>query len=464
MATDLAQMLAGQRERLDPGDRAASTPPDDESLLWHGVFVAETYGPSHIPGLLRSIEKLGWDRAQSPATKDSLRDWILSSRSQAVGGGFWPLNLTREGGTGVDTQVFGGTPLPHGVAFARGLVLTPTPALTVLVLFFAFEDEPASRVEEVLRERTVSEGRRVASGWVIESVPNVRLDRVAEVRRQLRALGDFLSEFLPGACAIDLDGEHPACEVVTTERWDPLEPDSRHTEQTSGRSYLWVIGLESSLRSWTASGFDGWRLELPDVLTRSPAMILCAKADRVTGPGSKADPGSPTEQVSSLLFHQGEGVIALWACTELLSGYGALLGRIRDEVREEARGLRAGLTRLRELRHRLLGDAADARTLAEELTRAVDEGSTQPWCVELDFAPLQPDYWKDGRLHELLLREIGGGAKVVVAAERQVRADLELDSQVGSAMANLQSQRWARALTALLGVATIGLGAYQIWG
>lgn len=320
-------MLAEQREQVDPRDRAESTPPDDETLAWHGVLVAEAYGPSHVAGLLRSIEKLGWDQARNLTTKSSLPDWILGTRGQAAGGGFWPLNLTRERRSAIDTQLFE-APLPDGVAFARGMFLTPTPALTVLVPFFAFEDEPASSVERVLRERTRSEGRRIDLGWVVDSVNNVRLDRVAQVRSRLRALGgDFLSEHLPGAFATDLDAEPPACEVVTTKRWDPLDPGRRRDEQHGALSYLWAVGLESPLRGWTASGFDGWRLELPDGWTRSPAMVLCAKADRVTGAGSAADPGSPTEQVSSLLLHRAEGLVAIWACEKLVRGYGALLDR-----------------------------------------------------------------------------------------------------------------------------------------
>lgn len=345
------------------------------------------------------------------------------------------------------------------------MFLTPTPALTVLVLFFAFEDEPASRVEDVLREPTRSAGRPVCGGWVIDSVPNLRLDHVAHTRRRLRALGsDFLSEHLPGAFATDLEGERPACEVLTTKRWDPLDPARGRDQQRSALSYLGAVGLESPLDGWTASGLDGWRLELPDSYTRSPAMVLCAKAERVTGPTAKADPGSPTEQVSSLLFHQMEGVVALWACEELLRGYGVLLGTDRDEVRDDARGVRGSLKRLRDLRRRLLGDAADARTLAEELAHAADDGSTRPWRLELDFEPLRADYWRQRHLHELFLAEIARRANVVGAAERRVRADLALDSEVVGAMANLRAQRSVWALTGLVGAATTALAAYQIWG
>jgi len=460
----LAEMLAWQRERVDPKDRAESALPADEALAWHGVLVAEAYGPSHVPALLRAIEELGWDQPRDLTTNSSLPDWILGTRGQTVGGGFWPLNLTRERQSTLDTHVLRAQ-LPRGVAFARGMFLTPTPALTVLVLFFAFEDEPASRVEGVLRERTLSEGRRVDDGWVIDSVPNVKLDRVAHVRSQLRGLGgNFLSEYLPGAFATDLDAEQPACEVLTTKRWDPLDPDSGRDEERSARSYLWAVGLERPLRGWTASEFDGWRLELPDTWTRSPAMVLCAKTEHVTGAASGADPGSPTEQVSSLLFHRTEGVVALWACEELLRGYSALLGLARDEVRHDARGVRAGLKRLRDVRRRLLGDAADARTLAEELAHAAGDGSTRPWRLDLDFKPLRADHWPQGRLQELVLNEIGRRADVVAAVERRVRADLALDSEVVGATANLQAQRWVWALTALLGAVTIALAAYQIWG
>ena len=301
---------------------------------------------------------------------------MLLCRGQAAGGGFWPLNLTRERRRTIDTQVFE-APLPDGVAFARGMFLTPTPALTVLALFFAFEDEPASRVEDVLREPTRSAGRRVGGGWVIDSVPNLRLDRVAHTVGAC-ALWQRLSLGAPPRRVRDRprrrasrvrgsDNEavgparpRPAAATTSAARFVPV--GGRAGEPAGGLDRLGIRRLEArAARQLHAVSRDG----------------PVREAERVTGPTAKADPGSPTEQVSSLLFHQMEGVVALWACEELLRGYGVLLGTVRDEVRDAARGVRASLKRLRDRRRRLLG-------MPPTLERSPKSSRTPPTTVRRD--------------------------------------------------------------------------------
>jgi hypothetical protein len=333
----------------------------------------------------------------------------------------------------------------------------------MLILFFALDEYEAGRVERVLREPTESQGQRIGHSWMIDSVPNVRLDQVAAARAKLRSLGSgFLSDHLPGAFSTDLQCGHPACEVVTARRWDPMAPERE--EERGSLSYLWATGLDSPMRGWVSAGLEGWRLDLPDALARSPAVTLSAKTENVTGPASSADPGTPTEQVSSLLFHRMEGLLALWASAELLRGYGALLGSVRDEVLAETRGTRASVRRLRDVRRRLLRDAADARTLAEDLTSTADEASDRVWWFQLDFEPTQPDYWREAHLHELLLGEIRRRARAVATSERRVRDDLAVESEVVGAMANLRAQRSVALLTTVIGGVSTALLAYQIWG
>lgn len=156
--------------------------------------------------------------------------------------------------------------------------------------------------------------------------------------------------------------------------------------------------------------------------------------------------------------------MALWACAELLRGYGAFLSAARDEVLIETRRTAASLRRLRHVRRRLLGDAADARTLAEELVRAATRDGTAAWRLEVDFEAAQPDYWRQSHLHDVLLSEIRRRARFVAASERRVRNDLAVDSQVVGAIASLRVQRLVGVMTVVIGLVSVALVAYQIWG
>lgn len=451
--------MASQRSHRDADDLAETTPPLDERITWHGVMLAEAYGPSHIGGLLEGLNRLGWDAPRDYWFEHALPEWISRTRARPSGGGFFPLSLHRGTSTSSQSGVYG-APLPNGVDFARGQVLHLTPALTLIVLFFAFEDDVARSVENGLRIPIRSEGRRTANGWTVDTVANRRQDDVVEARMTLRRLaGRFFADHLPGAFSTDLAVEHPACEVVTTSLWDPAELETRTSKEMG---YLRTLGIAGSLNVCRSESMDGWTLDLPDSIRGSSSLLLAGNLSRVTGPGTHVNPGPPTSQVSDALFHRFEGLMALWGCTETLRGYGGLLATTRDQLLAQAEGSTANIRRLRGVRRRLLGDAADARTLAEELAGLAAHDDAWRWPDAVTFEPVRNDLWPYASMTELIRSEITRQAKVVSASERRLRADLVADTDAVGAIANLRAQRMVAVMTTLIGLVSAGLVVYQI--
>lgn len=266
----MAESLAYYHSARDEPENFDSTP-DDEQLEWHGVYVAEAYGPSHVATLLARVEQLGWGTSDG-TDRLTLPDWIVKNRGRSSGVGFYPLNVitrTRVGPASGAVQA----PLPTGVSHVRGVVLSPTPALPLIVIFFVFDDELAGRVERSLRKRYATQAERLSdSGWRLHTPANLKLDKVVAQRRELREVGQsFFRSHLPGLFSADADGELPACEVFTTAKPKPFTPEQENEAQSPCNTREGLMGIWASyevLRKYHALYFMTADRPIPDTARR----------------------------------------------------------------------------------------------------------------------------------------------------------------------------------------------------
>jgi Tn3 transposase DDE domain len=461
----LQRSLEYQWAERDPEDNAASTPPSEERLRWHGVYVFEAYGPSHVGQLIRDVGRLGWNRERSTIDGSTLDEWIAASRGRSIAGSYYPLMLSRDGvgvgGTGVYKA-----PLPDGVDHARGVILNLTSAVTVVVLFFVFDDDLGLLIDRVLRKPYVSFGERVDRGWVIHTAANQRLDAAAAARRQLRnTAAGFFRDHLPGAFARDLGRDLPACEVMTAAAWRPLWQPA-HDPGGRATGYGWLLGMNSDTEAWEDEHLAGFRLQLPSAMSRTPAMVLAGRHDEAFASIDGSYGGPTNAGLGSYLFMRLDGLVALWGSYELLAGYHALLSAARDvKVGVPAR-TSTTLSRLDRVRDELLGRAADARTIAHELDEAADaQRSSFTRLREVAFTPVCEQLWQEPDLDRTLLNSLRTEGRAVRRTEEQVRQNLTVDSGALSAAANLRLQRSVSRLTWVLiviGIVTIALLTYQI--
>jgi hypothetical protein len=200
--------------------------------------------------------------------------------------------------------------------------------------------------------------------------------------------------------------------------------------------------------------------------SQSPALVLAGHAGALAGIDSSYG-SSERDRLSGYLHMRLDGLMALWASYEVLSGYHAVLGSARDLGVAQTGRATAALRRLSKVRDELLVGAADARTLAEELAAAAEDRRTFDWLLEVDFKAVEPEGWRDSSLKATLLASVKEEAASLQRTEARVRDDLVVDSGVLGAAGNLRLQRsvaWLTWILVVIGVLTVALVAYQIWG
>lgn len=449
----LDDLAEHHRKEIDPRDNQETCPPEHEILTWHGAYVVEAYGPSHVDSLIAAVDRLGWNRADQPG-EVPLGEWLAKSREDSSSGAHFPLNSigpTRTVGSRAHVAE-----LPNGIDHGRGLFIQVSPGLTLLIGLFGFDEATSARVDGVLRTDFRSTPEGSLRNWTLESVSNLKIDAVASERRKLLDLaGHFIQANLPGAFSTDLGRPLPACEIITTEKLKPFKGRTK-----PGRcDYAWVLGFDHSLHAWKSGQLTGFRFTLPGAM-RAPMAVLVGRNKAVCR-GLHPSDGTERDRILNHLWLGLDGTVGTLACYELLNGYHRLLAGVRDTRTSGDSSTRRSVMQLSRARQALLVDASDARTLAEELIGLADRPERYGLRRFMtDFQASDPRIWEEPTsLHTTLTRSITEEAEALLRIEERVRDNLIIDSNLSAAAGNLRVQVTVIRLTIVLLVLTI----VQIW-
>jgi hypothetical protein len=327
-----------------------------------------------------------------------------------------------------------------------------------------FEDAAARTVETTLRRNFQTYYERLGEAFRVHDAASQKRQAVIVERNRLRDVGaNFIRSQLPGAFSLDLEGALPSGELLTASRLR-VGANSDETATPKDRLYHYssMLGLDREFEAWRSGSLPHLQVQLPDSLGGSPAWVIAGQRDRVFSQ-IDGDTICDRERLAYHVHERMDGLLALWGAYRLLSGYHALLAKARDAGPVPTRNAARALRRMAFVRHKL-ADAADARSLSEELSTASEDRASAHWNVMIDFKPEDPGRWRADSLVETIFLSLRDEADALKRTEARVRTDLTVDSSVLAAAASLRLQRTLALLTVLIGILSTSLVTYQVLG
>lgn len=418
----------------------SSRPPDDERFDVPSVWAIEIYTPAHVHRLAGALRELGLS-GRGHLDQRSTIDVLARARGSSHGGTWQELDLL----VPLDDRAswlpsVKAAALPPGVRAAQGLLYTPSPGLTVLVMHFMLDEHGGAAFERAMRCTYSARGRLVRDGHAIQLAAEVRREALAATRKQTRsACAAWLAERAPGAFAA-VAGQLPCAELVLCTKMEPFSA----RRSPAWTSYEELSGLDGSVGTWSSAAIPGIRMRIGNGWGTGGEglMTLAGRLSDVLSNPDLAQRGverDPRWAISQCCHDAVGTTLALFGIYRLIAAFQARLAATRDEVRPMQARPKSTVPTLERVRSELLRDAHDARGAAAEtlglcrFERAFEFNTT-------DFE--SRDEWRSGASFlEGLRAALQMSARRLLATERHVRDLLVADSAVMSAVAGLRIQR-----------------------
>jgi hypothetical protein len=237
----------------DEEENIASTPPDNENIEIHSVWLAECYPPSMIDSLITSLRGLGWcDSTSARFThRDTADKWIQQYHGSPTGGAWLNLGLIASKSSsmhGVDHWA----ELPDVVDHLLLEIHIPLPGLVVLLFHFIMTGVPSERLQDALHRKFKSTVTFFRRGWSATGAVTAKREAVEATREAvIDTCRTWISNSLPGVFASSHRSDvFPSCDFMTLEAGDPIKQGFRgHWD-----SYLSILRLSSDTHSWIGQG------------------------------------------------------------------------------------------------------------------------------------------------------------------------------------------------------------------
>lgn len=348
------------RERMrerDPEDNVRLALPDGEEILWPVLWVAEIYGPSHIPGLRSAISALGLDT--SPMHIGRYLGELLEGGRTGYGG--W----SRAGDyTPRDRPIPGlgaiSTDLPQSFERASPVFFGVSNGITVSVTTFRLSESAAKSLDVLMRKEYASVVRLPHEEHV--DVEFMKEEAIGAKRLEIRGQAEaWLRRHFPGAFGEGLAESFPCWDLLLTEN-EPLIDD--RPGRTGWRQPL---GFGFVPLRWGSEDLPGLTLCDPEPFTRrdQAAKAFVGTHSQVV----ELDPGynGPPELAGAI--HRLEEDLAplmiLWSLQLGLLAHERRFGERRDALTAKRPFWTLGL---KDLETTVLPSSLDLRALAKSGT------------------------------------------------------------------------------------------------
>jgi hypothetical protein len=498
-ARHLRELAEHSRER-DPAENAESSPPPDEQIRLHAVWMAESYPVSFFDVLLEAVRRLAAEGRHISGTPPAEQ---LEHGLRRGGAGWFPLGpVVRPG-----SPLFAYLPpieaaLPTEVEYAHASVHYLVPWHAVLVMCFVLDETGSGRVEQALRANYQTHTTQHRNWTAIHGPGNQKREAVRKTRAdQLTGLATFFGREAPGLFASE--GEFlPSIELWTTNEVKPFD-DSEEARGARGmHDFTEILGWIA----WTNLWHGPYNLALKeapvtgdDLWSRAPNLQLVARERDLFADEDLDMYGGRSREAYVNRLGDGLGPLtATLALTETFRFYESEIVGARRRLREaQSRSLRRRVKATVAVQDRLLRQHADVDALARGVSRwsdylldllrrhAYDFERWRPPSVRGDDADEQAASaprrrWLGGRLWrrrperegraptlrpwpretwlEAQAEEITSRAEHVVGGSREISDVVRAVSETTATQSSLRLQRWVAILTWVLagiGIATL---------
>ena len=253
----IQESLAWHHKR-DPKENRETSPPEDERINVHCLWVVEFYLPSQLDKLLLGIRDLGWTDSATIFDRQGPEQWVQQAMVSPNSGGWSNLGVVTRPG---DQRFLGGSrhaPLPEVVDFARASIQSFSAGIVAVVLQFVLNDEAAGRLEAELRLDRKTHAERNPRGWSFIDPQNQKREACRTSRSLLKsACCSWFRNNLPGFFAEQSsDGQFPTADFLTFQEAVPFE----RLAGGSHMNYMWVLRMESEIDAWASKESPGIRL------------------------------------------------------------------------------------------------------------------------------------------------------------------------------------------------------------
>jgi hypothetical protein len=499
--TDLLKEIDEYSRERDPAENAESSPPANEEIRLHAVWMAESYPLSFFDVLLDAVRRL---TADGRHVGDPPVERIEESL-RLGGSGWFPLGPVVSPGSPLYAHASPiKTALPADVEYAHASVHYLVPSHAVLVVSFVLDDVGSRRVEQTLRATYRSYATERGDWTAVHSPANQKRAAVRVKRgEQLTELTSFFEREAPGLFA-GAARPLPSIEFWTTKERTPFEEDREAGRRRSLNDFIQLLGWVAWTNTWR--GPDSLTLkEAPltgdDFWSRAPNLQLVARqADLFAGEDLKMYGGPSREAYVNRLKDSVDPLAAALALTETFRFYDAELVSSRRRLRDaQSRSLRRRVKATVAVQDRLLRQHADVDAIARGVARWKDDllpllrhhtvdfegwlppalrnagggeqlvkrkgGWPRRWLARLKSGVGEPEQLeaKQGRPPretwlESQTREILARSEHVVGGSREISDVVRTISETTSAQASLRLQRQIAVLTwalAAIGIATL---------
>jgi hypothetical protein len=457
MGKQEAVVLELHHGKFDEIDNQESSPPPDERVRLHCLWVIEFFPPSRRAALIEGLKDLGWDKPEDLSAVSPVA-WVQDIRKHFGVRGWLGLGpIARHGDPGYLMSIRR-APLPDGVSLAFGSIHHLLPSVTAVVMQFMVDEKDTTTYEDTLRRVYATEVKRSQTGKSFQLLdpPHRKRHAIQATRHALRhRCGQWFRERLPGAFSIHAsDEEFPTCEFLTTTEAEPFTASL----ESGFESYARLLDIIGTFDVWECDRYPAlrlaWRTFEPGqvrhlLLTANETRLREQEKDlHVKGSVGRSFIGRQLE-VDTWLVR--------WALVELVGLCANQIVTLRDRA-FEALSRKTTSRSLKQIQGELLRLRPDTLPIIHDLETMDGYGGLARGS-EYKFTPVDTKWGGTKELVAALSEDLARQATTMRQALADVTENLTVGTDILSSRANLKLQRWIVAMTVAILVLT-GLLAY----
>ncbi len=206
------------RRLQDSEDNAKTRPGADEGVDLRTVWAVEVYTPAHMKRLLAGLDRLGWERKDTPFRSTPGR-WLREMRDSRHARGSYNLGIIRRAN---GPHLWGGFvrsgPVPDFAETVSLELHQISPSVAMIIAAFHLNAEQGLILDAELRQDRQSAALPIRRGYSISRPEMIKRRAIDATRASLRtSMRAWFSAHLPGAFAA-AGVNPPSCELLVLRR------------------------------------------------------------------------------------------------------------------------------------------------------------------------------------------------------------------------------------------------------